>query len=414
MPATRLLRVVNELTAARDLPAVTAIVCAAARELTRADGVTLVLREDDVCYYADEEAIAPLWKGQRCPIHACIPGWTMLHAVPVVVPDIHADSRIPPEAYRQTFVRSLAMVPVRAPDPIAAIGAYWASPHRATKHELAVMNALADSTGLALTNARLFDDLRSALAREQEARVTAETATAAKDEFLALVAHELRQPLHACLAALRLMAVRASLEQGMRARDVVDRQIQHMNRLVEDLLDAARIVRGSVALRPAPVDLTAAMRQVSETVRPLMEERAHRFVLTLPAHPIVLQADEARLQQVLMNLLTNAAKYTDSGGRIILSAANSESDVTITVGDSGRGISAEMLPRVFELFARGAGDDSGFGVGLAVSRRLVELHGGTIEAHSAGVGHGSEFVIRLPAETRGQVLNSTNLPEIKT
>ena len=143
--------------------------------------------------------------------------------------------RIPHEAYRDTSVKSLAMVPVGTPDPVAAIGAYWASWHRATPAEIEVLSALADGTGLALTNVRLFDELRSSLAREQEARRLAESATAAKDEFLALIAHELRQPLHASLAALRLMKARGSREQGERARAVVERQIGQMTRLVDDL-----------------------------------------------------------------------------------------------------------------------------------------------------------------------------------
>jgi two-component system CheB/CheR fusion protein len=401
LPAARLLRVVSELTAARDLAGVTAVVRSAARELTGADGVTFVVREQNQCYYADEDAVAPLFKGRRLPIHGCIAGWTMIHARPAVVPNIFADSRIPVDLYRPTFVRSLAMVPVRSPEPVAAIGAYWASEHQATAYELEILTALADSTSLALVNVQLFDELRGSVAREQAARARSEAATAAKDEFLALVAHELRQPLHASLAALRLMEARTAREEGLRARGVVERQIRHMNLLVEDLLDAARIVRGHVALRRSTVSLIATIRHAIETVRPLAIERAQTVTELLPDMEILVDADPGRLQQVLMNLLTNASKYTDRGGTLAVEAGIAGTDAVITVTDTGCGIEPELLPQVFDLFTRGRGDASGFGVGLAVTRKLVELHDGSIEARSGGSGQGSAFVVRLPLSSAG-------------
>lgn len=394
--AARLLRVVHELSFARTLDAITATAQTAARDLTGADGVAFVLREAGSCYYADEDAMTPLWKGRRFPLDMCISGWVMTHNVPVVIPDIYQDSRIATDVYQPTFVRSLAMVPVRAPEPIAAIGAYWAQPHRATEDEVGAMTLLADSAALALTNVQLYDELSAALTREKEARVAAEASTAAKDEFLALVAHELRQPLHASLAALRLMATHASREAGEHAREVVERQVHHMNRLVEDLVDAARIVRGHVRLNVAPIDARAAVEQAADTLRPLMEERQHTFVVALPDTPVVLHADAVRLQQVISNLLTNAAKYTEPGGRVTLTLWRDGEQAAIRVTDTGRGIDAAALPTIFDLFSRGAPDVRGFGVGLAVTRRLVELHGGRIEARSSGAGWGSEFTVLLP------------------
>jgi two-component system CheB/CheR fusion protein len=394
--AARLLRVVHELSFARDLETITTTARAAARDLTGADGVTFVIREPGWCYYADEDAIAPLWKGKRFPLDRCISGWVMTHDLPAVIPDIYADSRVPHEAYRSTFVRSLAMVPVRAPEPIAAIGAYWADTHHATDDEVGALILLADSAALALTNVQLYNELAAALDREKEARIEAEAATAAKDEFLALVAHELRQPLHASLAALRMMTARASRQSGEHARSIVERQVHQMNRLVEDLLDAARIVRGHVQLKVDAIDLRTAVETVVDTLRPLIAERRHELNVSLPLHPVVLQADASRLQQVLTNLLTNAAKYTEPGGRIAVTMANGNDRATITVADSGRGIDPAALKGIFELFTRGAPDVRGFGVGLAVARRLVELHGGTIQARSAGTGRGSEFSVSLP------------------
>jgi signal transduction histidine kinase len=396
MQPERLLRLVNDLATASDLAAVTGLVRSAARELTGADGITIVLREGDVCYYADEDAIAPLWKGSRFPLDKCISGWAMEHASTVVLPDIYADPRIPQEAYRPTFVKSLAMVPVRPPNPIAAIGAYWASRHEATAGELDLMTALADHTALALTNVELIDTLRAAVDREQQARAAAERNAAARDEFLALVAHELRQPLHVALAALRVMQKRASQESGVRARDIVDRQLHQMTRLVDELLDAARVASGHVDLQCRPLDVVASIRQAADEVGALMDEGGNPLELILPSQPIVVEADAQRLQQILLNLLTNAAKYTDVGGWVRVSAAVAGREAVITVADTGRGIDADVLPRVFDLFTRADAQSDGFGVGLAVTRRLVEMHGGRIDAHSDGPGRGSAFVIRLP------------------
>ena len=147
-----LLEVISELSFARELPRVTAIICTAARRLTRADGITFVLKEGDHCFYADEDAIAPLWKGRRFPIDGCVSGWVMLHRQTVAIADIYADSRVPHDAYRPTFVRSLVMVPVPVEDPIAAIGAYWAEEHVASVEEIALLEALARAAALALLN----------------------------------------------------------------------------------------------------------------------------------------------------------------------------------------------------------------------------------------------------------------------
>jgi len=157
--AMSLVRTVQELSLARDLPTIQAIVRAAARTLTHADGASFVLRENGMCYYADENAIAPLWKGKRFPMDACISGWAMLHREAAVVPDIYADARIPFDAYRPTFVKSLAMVPIRHLDPIGAIGTYWANHHEPSQEEVQILQALADSTAIAMEKVHLFGEL---------------------------------------------------------------------------------------------------------------------------------------------------------------------------------------------------------------------------------------------------------------
>jgi CheY-like chemotaxis protein/two-component sensor histidine kinase len=181
----------------------------------------------------------------------------------------------------------------------------------------------------------------------------------------------------------------------------MERQVKQMVRLLDDLLDVSRITRGKVRLRRERVDLATVCQHALETTRPTVEAGGHELVVELPPGPVALDADPARLSQVLANLVNNAAKYTPPGGRITLSARiRGDSDVEIRVCDTGIGIAADMLPKVFDLFAQAdrARDMSqgGLGVGLHLARRLVELHGGSIEAHSPGVGQGSEFVVRLP------------------
>lgn len=191
-----LLETVTALASARSLDDVTRIVRSSARELTRADGVSFILKEDGNCYYADEDAIAPLWKGSRFPLKSCISGWSMLNRQIAVIPDIYLDLRIPHEAYRPTFVKSLVMVPVRQADPIAAIGAYWGHSHEATAAEQQILQSIANAAALALHNIELDSDLRRAVEREREARERAEHANKLKDDFLATLSHELRTPLH--------------------------------------------------------------------------------------------------------------------------------------------------------------------------------------------------------------------------
>ncbi|HKV07728.1 MAG TPA: PAS domain-containing protein, partial [Thermoanaerobaculia bacterium] len=223
-----------------------------------------------------------------------------------------------------------------------------------------------------------------------------------KDDFLAVLAHELRNPLAPLFNTLELL----SLKEGdpvvvSQAREVMERQVRQMARLVDDLLDVSRIIRGKIVLRREPVDLAEVVATAVDTSRPLIEARRHALTISLPERPVRLEADAARLAQVLANLLNNAAKYTEVGGRIDLTAERKNGVVVLRVRDNGSGISAEMLPHVFDLFAQAESTldraQGGLGIGLTLARRLIEMHGGTVEAQSEGVGRGSEFVVYLPA-----------------
>jgi len=222
-----------------------------------------------------------------------------------------------------------------------------------------------------------------------------------KDEFLAMLGHELRNPLSPVVTAVELARFRPG-DQNLvsRSLEVIERQTRHMTRLVDDLLDVSRITRNAMSLRQEFVALSPALERSLEQVRPLIEQRGHHLTLKLPTEPVTLYADPDRLEQVFANLLSNAAKYTDIGGRISVEVALEDAEVVVAVKDDGAGLSKELQERVFELFVRspdaGVSSPGGLGVGLTLVRRITELHGGSVEAKSEGPGRGSEFVVRLP------------------
>jgi PAS domain S-box-containing protein len=227
-----------------------------------------------------------------------------------------------------------------------------------------------------------------------------------KDEFLALLAHELRNPLAPIRNAVAILRAKGpALPELDWARDVIERQVNQMSRLIDDLVDVSRITRGKIELRRETVDLSAVVADALETSRPLIEKRGQQLSISLPPEPVLLDADPTRLAQVLLNLLNNAAKYTKPGGRIWLGAERAGEQVVIRVKDTGVGIPADMLTRIFEMFTqveRSIGHaEGGLGIGLMLVKRLVELHGGTVEAHSDGPEQGSEFVVRLPVSRSG-------------
>ena len=236
--------------------------------------------------------------------------------------------------------------------------------------------------------------------RKQAQRALAEEARR-KDEFLAILAHELRNPLAPIRYALSI-ARQARLTDAQRKRsdEVIERQVEHMSRLLDDLLDVSRIARGHVELRKKWIDLTSVIGAAIDSARPLLDRKAHTLSLDLPREALRLEADPVRLTQILTNLLTNAAKYTDRCGQIQLRAWREGGSIAISVRDNGIGISPEMAPRLFSLFAQAAPalnrSEGGLGIGLALVRGFVEKHGGTVDVRSEGTGKGSEFVVRLP------------------
>jgi PAS domain S-box-containing protein len=258
----------------------------------------------------------------------------------------------------------------------------------------AVSIRLAEQAAIAIQNARLF-------AREGAARADAEAANRSKDRFLAMLSHELRNPLGAISNAIHVLDRVGDAPAAARAREIIARQVQHLGRLVDDLLDVSRAMSGKIVLRREVVDLAA----VVERAVPALAARqpATSPAVTLDARPVRVDGDAVRLEQVVSNLVENALKYTPAGGRVAVSVGAEDGAAVLVVEDSGIGIAPELLPHVFDLFvqadhslARAAG---GLGIGLTLVRQIVELHGGTVEATSAGVGRGSRFTVRLPTTT---------------
>jgi PAS domain S-box-containing protein len=222
-----------------------------------------------------------------------------------------------------------------------------------------------------------------------------------KDEFLATLAHELRNPLAPIQNSLQILKMpRVDAATVQRTRDMMERQVHHLVRLVDDLLDVSRVMRGKIELRRELVQLASVVARAVETAQPLIEAQGHQLKISLPPDSLLLDADPVRLAQVVGNLLTNAAKYTEANGRIWLSAERDGDVAVVRVRDDGIGIAPDMLPHVFELFVQAdhatTKAQGGLGIGLTLVKNLVGLHGGTVEAHSDGLGKGCEFVVRLP------------------
>jgi len=286
----------------------------------------------------------------------------------------------------------------------------WEGDYRFRHHDGTYRNVedrayfLRDATGRAYRAIGSMRDVTAftqLLAREHVARAQAETASRAKDEFLAMLGHELRNPLAPIVTGLELLRMRGTIDLD-RDLPVMQRQAQHLIRLVDDLLDISRITHGKIELRRERIDVATLIAASVETATPLIAGRRHALDLKVPAG-LVVHADRARLVQAIGNLVTNAAKYTEPGGTITLAAGRQGDHIAISVRDTGVGIAPEMLPHIFSMFVqeRQSLDRSqgGLGLGLAIVRNLVELHGGTVEARSPGRGLGSELTIRLPAAT---------------
>jgi signal transduction histidine kinase len=250
---------------------------------------------------------------------------------------------------------------------------------------------------------RAFQPLQQGAVRDRQARIQAEAANSRKVQFLAMLSHELRQPLAAALAAVEVQKHSPTTERRARAAEVIEQQLRQMLRLVDDLRDVTHVSQGTMRLHRERVDLRVIVRRAIEMTQARFNDKRHSMTIELCPDPAWVSADEARMTQVFSNLLQNAAAYTPPDGRIVVSLTSCDGHASFRLRDNGIGIPSDTLSRIFEAYQRGpqTNDSVGLGIGLAVVRRLVELHGGTVTAASDGDGQGSEFVVTLPAAPEG-------------
>lgn len=391
----RLMLAVERLAAAQTELDVANIVRSAARELTGADGVSVVLRKDDRVHYVDEDAVGPLWKGQDFPQEACISGWAILNKQTVVIEDITGDPRIPLAAYQPTFVKSLAMAPVGLPNPIAAIGAYWGTMRRPTDDEVQALETMARAAAVALENTRLRGELTSALDEAQSAE-------RAKSAFLATMSREIRAPLSGIATLIDLLD-RTSLDDRQRQiAAVLKTTSEDVVQLVCDILDFAKLEAGHNNLYNTPFDLEAAVRVAAAPQAVIALNKGLKFEIEVaPEAKGLFKGDGMRVQQIVGALAANAVKYTDKGGVTIRleeeERVGIRSMFKLLVRDTGLGFDETTAGALFDRFTQGQQARGGLGLGLAIADAIAQAMGGAISA-SASSGLGSVFTVRLPLE----------------
>jgi K+-sensing histidine kinase KdpD len=391
----RLVSTMQELSLTRDLAGVTEIVRTAARRLIGADGATFVLRDGDRCYYVDEDAISPLWKGQRFPLQACVSGLAMLRREAVAIPDIYEDRRIPTDAYQPTFVKSLVMVPIRTEEPVGAIGTYWATPHVASEAEIQLLSTLANSTAIALENVQLYAELEQRVAQRTSELLRVQRQ---KEELAQLIVHDLRSPASGIMLAskirLRDQAVTALERQRWQH---VHTSAEVIHRMALNLLDVMRSEEGSFALRLTEVATDRLLTDVIEQMAPVAAGCGGSLRVDHRGTPPAIVCDEEVVRRVLQNLIDNAIRHTPEGSCVILQVVGDAEWLELRVLDEGPGIPLERRASVFQRGIRlddGLGNLAGRGLGLAFCQLATVSHGGSI-AVEANAPTGSVFVVRL-------------------
>jgi signal transduction histidine kinase len=388
----RLVAAVLDLSLSRSLEAIMATVRTAARELTGADGATFVLRDGDKCHYADEDAIEPLWKGQRFPMSACISGWAMLNKRPAIIEDIYSDSRIPAHAYRPTFVKSLVMVPIRTASPIGAIGNYWAHRHLASPEEVELLQALANTTSVAIENVQAHEDLEL---RVRDRTLQLEAANRELETFSYSASHDLQAPLRRIDGFTQLLLKHCRLEpKPAHYFDCILSETRRMKELIGDLMRLARFARAE--MKYETVDLSAIARELLLRLRGSDPARNVDFQVE---EGLQVYGDAGLLRVVLDNLCSNAWKYSSKRdlARIAFgSQSQQDGSPVFYLRDNGAGFDSAMAGKLFAPFQRLHTEEefSGNGVGLATVQRIIHRHGGRIWAE-AEVDKGATFYFTL-------------------
>lgn len=384
--------VIQSLSLAKTHDEVFSLVSKAAQNLVGAQGAAFILRDkNDQCYYTDEVSIAPLWKGQRFPMNYCISGWAMRHKEAVAISDIYSDPRIPVDAYLSTYIKSLAMIPIRVENPMGAIGTYWSEKHQTSEEELKLLTALANSTATALENIQLLSDLK-------EANTELTNSLRAKDEFLSLASHELRTPLTAVKLQLEFLQKQLSTNKEKMSEESINMPLQritNLSDLIEELLDVSTIRLDRLTIARTEFDISKVIKTILERFKPQFEKAQCTAQINIEEN-IMGTWDQKRIEQIITHLLSNVIKHA-SKSKISFTVKRLRDKVNISIEDTGPGIPKDIQTRMFERFERASSymHVSGLGLGLYITKKLVDAHQGNLFLVSNETD-GTKIIIDLP------------------
>ena len=389
---------VQELSLARNIDAVMKIVRSVARELTGADGATFVLRDGDLCFYADEDAISPLWKGSRFPIQTCISGWAMLNKQPAVIEDIYRDDRIPVDAYRPTFVKSLVTVPIRAIDPIGAIGNYWAKHRKPSAQQVALLQALADITAVSIENLVVRDKLEEKLKERNKMLNQLKVQQKQLQEFTQIIAHNMRAPLSNLLVLNDLIRQTDAMDDKMLYLEKQQPVIDFLHKTFEELVSATQVT-ADFSVEKDHIELEEATNKAINLL--------HGEILKAKAH-ITKDFSKAKtayfpskyMDSIIFNLLSNAIKYRspDRDLQVNIKSYKRSGWVYLEISDNGLGIDLQKHgEKLFKLHKTFHKHPDAKGFGLFITKTQIEAMGGHIKVKSKPE-NGTTFIVKLSKE----------------
>jgi K+-sensing histidine kinase KdpD len=389
-----LVATVQRLSMANNLKSTMQIVRTAARQLANADGATFVVKENNHCYYADEDAIEPLWKGQRFPLQNCVSGHVMTTAKSAVIPDVFADPRIPHNIYKETFVKSMAMVPIRTDDPIGAIGIYWSRHHEPTEAQMELLQALADVTAVTMENIRVHNNLEKAV---QERTHELQNLNRDLELFAYSVSHDLRAPLRGINGFLTILREDHPEIMTPDVSIVIDRVLENasqMTDLIDDLLNFFKLGQKDPVKTKLPMKLMAT--EIAQNLK--SQEKRRQIAFQINDLPDCF-GDNVLIKQVWTNLIDNAIKYTSKKSKSLIEIGYEDQEDTYVyfVSDNGSGFEMAYYDQLFGIFQRlhSQKEFTGNGIGLAIVERIITRHGGKVWANSA-LDEGATFYFSLP------------------
>lgn len=390
-----LVEAIQELSIATSIERIMETVRTAARKLVNADGITFILREGDSCYYADEDSVSPLWKGQRFPLTQCISGWAILNKQTVTIPDIYTDNRVPIQAYKSTYVKSLAIAPIRLTNPLGAIGAYWGSHYIPSEMEIKLLCSLADAAAKAVENIQLIENLEQTISKRT---AQLEAVNKELETFTYSVSHDLKAPLRGIDGYSKLLSDLHANNLNDEAKyflSTIRKSTQLMSQLIDELLQYSRLERSQ--LRSEPVLIQSFVQAILKINEDEIVSRRISVTVDVPETPIT--ADSSGMQMALRNLIENAIKFTKDVPEpaIRIRQEEREKSWVISVKDNGIGFDMKYSQRIFEIFQRlhRVEDYPGTGIGLAMVGKAMQRMNGKAwtESHP---GQGATFFLEIP------------------